>query len=294
MSFNELDRVRKLNELSFKILKELSELQQVRGFDKISKEDLIYSLLRSQNPNEDKYIKLLTSTFDKSKLDNEIKEEINNINKVVSRLGNLLTNKERNKITKELNNILIKVNNKDKNTRLRNRQKENILIKLIKQHNSLAKNEKYMDLNYDDLQYQGISGLKNTFNITNVDNNYEADLIASAFDERLCKHYERYRIKGNKNKELSLNFYLDTVRKNVVELITKKNIGERKVQLVLSVFFINYLNNEEAEKYTYSDNVELRTTDYSNIITTTLYNSLIKKYQETLENKMQGSSFVFD
>ena len=147
-----------------------------------------------------------------------------------------------------------------------------------------------MDLNYGNLQYQGISGLKNTFNITNVDNNYEADLIASAFD----KHYERYRIKGNKNKELSLNVYLDTIRKNVVELITKKNIGERKVQLVLSVFFINYLNNEEAEKYTYSDNVELRATDDSNIITTTLYNSLIKKYQETLENKMQGSSFLFD
>ena len=31
----------------------------------------------------------------------------------------------------------------------------------------------------------------------------------------------------------------------------------------------------------------------SNIITTSLYNSLIKKYQETLENKMEGSSFVF-
>ena len=105
----------------------------------LSKEALIYHLLRSQNPNEDKYIKLLTSTFDKNKLDNEIKEEINNTKKVVSRLGNLLTNKERNKITKELNDILIKVNNKDKNTTLRKRQKENILITLIKQHNSLPK-----------------------------------------------------------------------------------------------------------------------------------------------------------
>ena len=105
----------------------------------LSKEDLTYYLLRSQNPNEDKYIKLLTSTFDKNKLDNEIKEEINNTKKVVSRLGNLLTNKERNKITKELNDILIKVNNKDKNTTLRKRQKENILITLIKQHNSLPK-----------------------------------------------------------------------------------------------------------------------------------------------------------
>ena len=108
ISINELDRVRKLDELSHKTLKELGELQQVRNYDKLSKEDLIYSLLRSENPNEDKYITLVTSTFDTSMLDEEIKEEINNIKQTVSRFGNLLTNKERTKITKELHNILKK------------------------------------------------------------------------------------------------------------------------------------------------------------------------------------------
>ena len=93
---------------------------------------MIYSVSRSENPSEDKYIALVTSTFDTSRLDNEIKEQINNIKQVVSPLGNLLTNKERTKIAKELHNILKKVNNKDRNTRLRNRQKQNILIKLIK------------------------------------------------------------------------------------------------------------------------------------------------------------------
>ena len=84
---------------------------------------MIYSLLRSENPNEDKYITLVTSTFDTSMLDEEIKEEINNIKQTVSRFGNLLTNKERTKITKELHNILKKKNNnKERNTRLRNRQ----------------------------------------------------------------------------------------------------------------------------------------------------------------------------
>ena len=147
-----------------------------------------------------------------------------------------------------------------------------------------------MDLNFDDLQYQGISDIKNTLNAINIDSYYEPELVASAFD----KHYERYRINGDKNKELSLTSYLDTVRQNVVELITKKNIGERKVQLALSVLFMNYLNNAKEEKYTYSDNIEIRTTDDSNIITTSLYNSLIKNIQKTLENKMEGSSFVFD
>ena len=75
-----------------------------------------------------------------------------------------------------------------------------------------------------------------------IDNYYEAELIAIAFD----KHYERYRINGDKIKELSLNAYPDTVRQNIVELINQKNVGDRKVELVLSVFFINYLNNEKA------------------------------------------------
>ena len=147
-----------------------------------------------------------------------------------------------------------------------------------------------MDLNYDDLQYQGISDIKHTLDIINIDSYYEPELIASAFD----KHYERYRINGDKDKELSLNAYLNAVRQNVVELITKKNIGERKVQLVISAVFINYLNNENAEKYAYNDNIVIRTADDSNKITTNLYNSLKHKFQETLENKMQGSSFVFD
>ena len=56
-----------------------------------------------------------------------------------------------------------------------------------------------MDLNYDDLHYQGISDIKNTLNVINIDSYYEPELIASAFD----KHYERYRINGDKNKELS-------------------------------------------------------------------------------------------
>ena len=179
-----------------------------------------------------------------------------------------------------------KIKNTNRNTKLRKRQKENISINLIEHHNSLAKKEKCMDLNYEDLQYHGLSDIKNTLDIINIDSYYEPELTASAFH----KHYERYRINSDNNKELSLNAYLDTVRQNVVELITKKNIGETKAQLVLLVLFINYLNNEKSEKYICSDNIAIRTTDDSNIITTCFYKSLMKKYQETLENKMEGSS----
>ena len=151
ITITELDRIQKLNELSHNVLKELENLQQIRNYDMLTKEDLIYALLRSQNPNEDNYFSRITSVLDTSTLDNEIKAQIDDIMQLVTRLGNLLTNKERSKITKELNDILKKVNNRNRNTRLRKKQKENILLRLIKQHNSLSKKERYVDLDYDDL-----------------------------------------------------------------------------------------------------------------------------------------------
>ena len=81
--------------------------------------------------------------------------------------------------------------------------------------------------------------------------------------------------------EISLIDYLNTVRPNVVDLITKKKVNERKVQLVISIIFLNYITNDTAEKYVHSANVIIRPTDDSNEITTKLYNSYyidIKKH----------------
>ena len=71
-------------------------------------------------------------------------------------------------------------------------------------------------------------------------------------------------------------------------------MNERKAQLDVSIIFLNYVTDETAEKYVFSDNVIIRPTDYTNEITTELYNSLMNRNQETLENKMEGSSFVYD
>ena len=135
---------------------------------------------------------------------------------------------------------------------LEKKQKENLLKWLIEKFKSLAKKEQYMLNNYDDVQYQGISDIKHTLNAININRHDKPELIASAFG----KHYERYRINGDKNKELPLSEYRNTVRLNVQELITKKNIGQWNVQLLLSIIFINY-NNDTAEKYTYSQNITL-------------------------------------
>ena len=138
-----------------------------------------------------------------------------------------------------------------------------------------------MHSNYDDLQYQRISELKPMYYYNILDQYYEPKL----FDSALEINYEMYRINGDKDKELSLIDYLNTVRPNVAELITKKKVNERKNQLVISLMFL---------KYVYSDNLIIRPNDNSNEITTELYNSLLHRYQGALENKMEGSSFISD
>ena len=148
-----------------------------------------------------------------------------------------------------------------------------------------------MDHDYDDLQYQGISDLSNLIYPISIKLYYEPELIHSSFD----RGYERYQIRGDADKKVTIKEYLDTIRLNVEKLLNKqKVISEKKVQLLISVIFLNYLTNQTVEKYTYSDNIELRSTDDEKEITSKLFNSLLHKYQETLENKMEGSSFVFD
>ena len=88
--------------------------------------------------------------------------------------------------------------------------------------------------------------------------------------------------------------YLNTIRANVEGLLNRMKVSEKKVQLALSTIFFNFPTNETVEKLTYSDNIELRSTDNEKEKTTQLFNSLLKRYQETLENKMEGSNFVFD
>ena len=68
---------------------------------------------------------------------------------ILSRLGNIVTNKDRKKITKELYEIEKKENFSDK-------EKEEIYDHLVELVNTLNKKEKYKYNDRDDLDYYGI------------------------------------------------------------------------------------------------------------------------------------------
>ena len=73
-------------------------MRRIKNYDDLTKEDLIFNLLKSEsNPAERNYIKYFNNNTN-----DEIKSKINYIRIILSRLGNIITKKERKKIKKEL------------------------------------------------------------------------------------------------------------------------------------------------------------------------------------------------
>ena len=118
--------------MSIDDLKKIAILRRIKNYDNLSREDLIYTILRSEsNPVESNYTKYINNNTD-----DRIKAKINNIRIILSRLGNIVTKNDRNKIRKELYEI-------EKKQRLTKIQKERICNHLIKIANILDKTEKY-------------------------------------------------------------------------------------------------------------------------------------------------------
>ena len=87
ISRNDLHKVTKLQDKSLDDLKKIAKLRRIKNYDNLSKEDLIYTLLRSESDlvesNYEKYINNNTN--------DEIKSKINNIRIILARLGNIIT-----------------------------------------------------------------------------------------------------------------------------------------------------------------------------------------------------------
>ena len=69
---------------------------------------------------------------------------------------------------------------------------------------------------------------------------------------------------------------------------------EWKIQLTIKISFVSVLDSTQfREMHTKSDNIEIMIGNETNDIITELFNSIFRKYQEGLETKLKGSSFIF-
>ena len=128
-------------------LKEIAKLRRIKNRNKIEKEDLIISLLKSQSSNAERsYMKHLSNntnvdnnndTNDDSNnntnddnddiYDGKIRDKISDIRMILSRLGNTITSNSRKKIKKEL----YEIENKKNLTVKENKKNNDNLVELV-------------------------------------------------------------------------------------------------------------------------------------------------------------------
>ena len=129
----------------------------------------------------------------------------------------------------------------------RKNEKEKIYDDLIKLANTLDKEEKYKNINHDDLEYFGIRELEKLFGDIDNDDYYKPVLVRSSFQN----NYEYQEIRGDRDKKLSIKQYLYTVIPSLADLINNKKKNDRaewKIQLNMAVNFISTSDTGKMKK----------------------------------------------
>ena len=147
---NDAKKIMDLKKLRINDLGEKARMRYIKNAELLSKEDLIYTLLKSEKSlYEDKY---LTNKNDKNELNYFI------ANFELDKLSRYISKKERQQLRKELRNI------KDKLSRtLSTIEKDKINRELSKLIENLRKRNKYK---YLDTYYDGLNDIENLFGIS--------------------------------------------------------------------------------------------------------------------------------
>ena len=156
---------------------------------------------------------------------------------------------------------------------------KNIGIYLKKLNNDFKKLQKYQD----NITY----GLDYLFN---EEDYYKPTEVKNAFDG----NYVLYESRGD--GKLTLYEYFNKIKPHLKDMIDDYKLkGEWKIQITMRIIFISFIHKNETQvMHTKSDNVEIMNgTDTSDAINK-LINSFMERYQEGLETKMKGSSYIFE
>ena len=152
---------------------------------------------------------------------------------------------------------------------------------------------KNLKKNLEKLQkYSATYGLDYLFNELDQGDYYEPREVKSAFDGS----YMLYERSGDKDSKLLIYEYFDIIRSYLRDMIDNhKARGEWKIQLTMRIIFVSFIDaNETRVMHTKSDNIEIMSVIETNDAINELFNSFSKRYQEGLETKTKGSSFIFE
>ena len=200
------------------------------------------------------------NTDDDDTYDGKIRGKISYIRMILSRLGNTVTNNDRNRIKRELYEI-------EKKKNLSGKEKEEIYDNLVKIVKTLDKKETYQYHDHDDLDYYGIKDIENIFDNDDDDNYYKPILVKSSFKD----DYKYYESRVDKDKKLSVKQYLYKIMPYLRDIINdhktiRNDSNEWKIQLNMYVNFVSSKDTgETCTIFVWSDNEEIRSGNETDI-----------------------------
>ena len=166
--------------------------------------------------------------------------------------------------------------------------KKEVVYNFLKQKDGLIAKEKIVLKNIGKC-------LKKLNNDLKKLNKYQDNIthgLKSAFDG----NYVLYESRGDKDGKLALYEYFDKIKPHLKDTIDDyKSKGEWKIQITMRIIFISFIDKNETQvMHTKSDNVETMNGTYTSDAIHELIDSFMKRYQEELETKMKGSSYIFE
>ena len=174
---------------------------------------------------------------------------------------------------------------------------KNCLIKQLKKYFKKlldVKKSKYLD--DDDVEYKEIRDLDLLFE--EIDgNDYYKPILAKSYNKESYKEYES---RGDKNKELPIEKYLNKIIPYLKELINNhKDIGNDskkwKIQLNARIRNVSLDDKMDIRSfYVWNENEEIRLGNDTDDIAESLINSFLDNYQKEQEVSREKSNLVFE
>ena len=226
----------------------------------------------------------------KSTRQNNNIKAIDNVRTLLNKHRSNLSHKETKEIRKKLYKkeaVYNFLKEKEQNGSLTNSEKK-VLKKIDRYLRNFKKDFKKLQKYQDNITY----GLDYLFNELNEEDYYEPKEIKSAFDGS----YVLYESRGDKDNKLAIYEYFDKIKPYLKDMIDDyKSKDEWKIQIIMRIIFVSFIyKNETQVMHTKSDKVEIMNgTDTTDAINERI-DSFMKRYQEGLETKMKGSSYIFE
>ena len=124
----------------------------------------------------------------------------------------------------------------------------------------------------------------------NLDDYYKPILAQGFFNN----NYQRYYIRGDKTRQLSLDSYLYNIKNYIKILIDENKISEQKIQLDIGINLIHITDKQRITHFTKSDNIKCLPSSNTDHILNKLLKSLEEKYQEDIRLCHTSSSFIYE